>query len=152
MIWRNWLKFGVNQSNMCVCFFVFQMRGRTPNTRPGRELRMERWPSGGRVYQVTHTHIMLLWSSLFCPLWSIHSFLPRSLLVLLCVIPPAGLISTQMKIRALKIEHTPTSAEVLYPCYLREDAYSRSLSPHLELVAYFQVLSERCSQNFPIHM
>lgn len=37
-----------------VCFSVLQMRGRTPNTRLGRELRMWRWPSGGRVFQVTH--------------------------------------------------------------------------------------------------
>lgn len=39
--------------NMPACLLVFQMKGRTPNTPPGRDLQMERWPSGDRVSQVT---------------------------------------------------------------------------------------------------
>lgn len=56
------------QINKRVCFFVFQMRGHTANTRLGQELQMERWPSGGKVYQVRRAFIIPLLLNSLCPL------------------------------------------------------------------------------------
>lgn len=130
-----------------MCFFVLQMRGRTPNTLPGLDLQMERWPSGGRAYQVSQTHIM---EFVLCdPFRPILSF--PSLLVLLCWIPPAEPISTPMKITALKIERRVSW------CFLSvwpagSCLQSQFISSHLELVAYLQLESKCCNLNLPISL
>lgn len=132
---------------MCVCLFVLQMRGRTPNTLPGRDLQMERWPSGGRVYQVTHIHGPVRVHFVLCDLSS-PSSLFCCLLVLLCV-------KHTVKIMGLKIERTQTSANCrcfisVWPAW--RCLQSQFISSHLELMAYLQLVSERCNQNFCLNV
>lgn len=110
-----------------MCCFAFQTRGRTPNTLPGRDLQMERWPSGGRVYQVTHTvH--------YCS-WVIRcTFLSFTFVVIYLCCSPAT---------ALRIEHK------LIWCFLsvwpaRRCLQAQFISSHLELVAYLQL--EYCNE------
>ena len=121
------------------------MRGRTPNTPPGRDLQMERWPSGGRVSQVTRrylgwVHVVLC--DLFYP--------PPSVLLgsALCGSSSWANKHPDEDNRPENRTRTNTSWCFLSVWPAGRCLQSQFISSHLELVAYLQLVSERCNQNF----